>query len=294
MPHSLNPEQGWLASWNNKPAPGWANSAADFWLWGGAHRVNTFVNQASELASGSATVRTLRRINRIGGWTTDTPTGQAGSVFVSSHLDELLAHVDTAADPRLPRVVKALSRWNELQRDNDGDGFYDRPWGTIFNAWWLTLAEGVFDEVWDLSNRFVVGNLVDRMLRGDGAGLPLAFDYLEGETAEEAVTAALVAALDRLTAEYGTARMRRWQQPISTITWSPLGVGSVPDTIWMNRGTYNQLVHLRGPIHAFNVISPGQSGDPRSQHFADQLELYATWHYKPMLLRRVDVRSDRE
>ncbi|MDQ3782742.1 MAG: penicillin acylase family protein, partial [Actinomycetota bacterium] len=34
MPHSLNPEQGWLASWNNKPAPGWANSSANFWRWG--------------------------------------------------------------------------------------------------------------------------------------------------------------------------------------------------------------------------------------------------------------------
>ena len=26
-----------------------------------------------------------------------------------------------------------------------------------------------------------------------------------------------------------------------------------------------------------NVVAPGQSGDPRSSHFVDQLELYATW-----------------
>jgi acyl-homoserine lactone acylase PvdQ len=38
-------------------------------------------------------------------------------------------------------------------------------------------------------------------------------------------------------------------------------------------------------------IAPGQSGDPTSPHFADQLELYATWEYKEMVLRRVDGRK---
>lgn len=74
------------------------------------------------------------------------------------------------------------------------------------------------------------------------------------------------------------------------IHWTPQGVGSVPDTIWMNRGTYNQLVDLRGRVQAWNVVAPGQSGDPTSPHFSDQLELYATWEYKEMVLRRVDAR----
>jgi penicillin amidase len=56
----------------------------------------------------------------------------------------------------------------------------------------------------------------------------------------------------------------------------------------MNRGTYNQLVHLgeKDDLRAMNVISPGQSGDFRSPHFADQLGNYATWSYKPMRLTR--------
>lgn len=286
MPHARNPRQGWLASWNNKPAADWSNSSADFWMWGGAHRVNTFMNQAELIRPRSATIGTLEQINRTGGWTTDTPTGQASSVFVSSYLDEMLAAVDSGADPRLPDAVAGLAGWDELQVDTDGDGFYDRPWGAIFNAWWSALAEGVFDEVWDVSNRFVVGNLVDRMLRGADAGLPLQYDYLEGETVEEAVTGALIAALDGLEGQYGSAASADWLQPISVINWSPVGIGTVPDTIWMNRGTYNQLVDLRRHVSAWNVISPGQSGDPTSPHFADQLELYATWRYKPMELRR--------
>ena len=292
MPHSRNPDQGWLASWNNKPAPGWANSSGDFWMWGGAHRVATFMNQAEGIAPRSATPQTLMEVNRIGGWTTDTPTGQASSVFVSSSLDDLLQRVDVAADPRLPGIVAALGGWDQLQVDADGDGFYDGPEGAIFNAWWFAVAEGVFDEVWDLSNRFVVGNLVDRMLKGADAGLPLGYDYLGGATVEEAVTAALVTALDELAVQYGSDDPATWLQPISVIHWSPVGVAGVPDTIWMNRGTYNQIVHLRGRLEAWNVISPGQSGDPTSPHFSDQLELYATWQYKSMLLRKVDVRRD--
>jgi acyl-homoserine lactone acylase PvdQ len=64
----------------------------------------------------------------------------------------------------------------------------------------------------------------------------------------------------------------------------------------MNRGTYNQITHL-GPgraMYAENVVSPGQSGDPFSPHFDDQLELYATWTYKPVYLDRVGLMGHEE
>ena len=59
----------------------------------------------------------------------------------------------------------------------------------------------------------------------------------------------------------------------------------------MNRGTYNQIVHLgRGDnLTAVNVVAPGESGLTGNPHFADQLSLYATWHYKPMRLTRKDL-----
>jgi acyl-homoserine lactone acylase PvdQ len=83
---------------------------------------------------------------------------------------------------------------------------------------------------------------------------------------------------------------------MAEIVWAPSGTGSVPNTLWMNRGTYNQITHL-GPgraLFAENVVSPGQSGDPFSPHFADQLELYATWTYKPMYLNRGDLAGHEE
>ena len=51
----------------------------------------------------------------------------------------------------------------------------------------------------------------------------------------------------------------------------------------------------KGPkLYGFNVVAPGQSGDPRSVHFADQLELYATWQYKPMRLDRNNLHGHTE
>jgi penicillin amidase len=291
-PHAINPPQGWMASWNNKPAPGWQNSSADFWEWGGAQRVNTLMNLLGQLGPRSATTQTLEYINRTAGWTTDTPTGNADAVYVSTDLGRMLAAVDTTADARLPGIVDRLGTWDWMQVDTDSNGTYDGPEGTIFNAWWTDLAGSVFDELDGISNRFVIGNLVDRMLRGGDAALPLNYDYLDGQSVTDAVTSSLIDALDQLEVSYGTSVVDDWHQPVSTIDWAPLpaaaGVGS---TIWMNRGTYNQIVDLRGNVSAENVIAPGQSEDPTSPHWSDQLGLYATWTYKPMRLSKADLKG---
>ncbi len=106
----------------------------------------------------------------------------------------------------------------------------------------------------------------------------------------------MIDTLDWLSIQYGSSDPAAWLQPIAETVWAPLGVGSVPNTIWMNRGTYNQIVHLgKGPhLYGQNVVAPGQSGDPFSPHFADQLALYATWTYKPMLLDRDDLKDHTE
>jgi hypothetical protein len=99
--------------------------------------------------------------------------------------------------------------------------------------------------------------------------------------------------LKALKVQYDSEDPSDWLQPIAEIEWEPIGAVEVPDTIWMNRGTYNQIVrHGPGPkLRAQNVIAPGQSGDPRSPHFADQLSNYATWQYKPMRLKRSDMKG---
>jgi penicillin amidase len=291
MPYAINPTQGWMANWNNKPAAGWNNSSFGFGDWGPVQRVNTLFNLLEQVAPGSATSQTLAEINRMAGTTTDTPSGSADTVYVSTALGEMLAQVDTSADPRLSGITDILFNWNWLQVDADQDGRYDNPAVAIFNTWWPTFIQRVFgDELGPSYNPLVTGNMAYRLMVPDPA-LPLEYNYLGTETVGEALTQALIDTLDVLTVQYGAADPAAWLQPVAKIVWEPLGAGMVPDTIFMNRGTYNQIVHTGpGPkMFGENVVAPGQSGDPFSPHFSDQLHLYATWTYKPMRLNRADL-----
>lgn len=291
MPHAVNPAQGWLANWNNKPGPHWPNSSAGFWDWGPVHRVNTLRAILQQLPPRSATLDTLAAVNHRAGLTTDSPSGSADTVVVSTLLGRMLDRVERSADPRLPGAVALLRGWDWLQTDQDGDGRYDSPAVAVFNTWWdKAVGSILLPKLGAGADPVVCGNLMLRLLQGTAAGLPVQADYLGSQTMGQALTAALRDALDALAAQYRTADVSAWLQPRAEIFWVPGGIGSVPNTLWMNRGTYNQLVHLGHgrDLHAMNVISPGQSGDYRSPHFADQLPLYAGWSYKPMRLTRED------
>jgi penicillin amidase len=296
MPRAVNPDQGWLASWNNKPRPDWDNSIFGFGNWGPVQRVDTLMHHLEGMEPGTASVETLEEINRLAGLTTSTPSTAAHVVLVPNLLDDMLAQVDLTVDARLPGIADLLSTWDWLQNDANGDGLYDSPAVAIFNTWWQAHVDRVFaDDLGGVTELVLTGNLTYRLLHEDAA-LPLLHDYLDGETIGEALTGSLVEALDTLALAYGSPDPAYWQQPIAEIVWAPVGAGSVPNTLWMNRGTYNQITHLGpGPaLFAENVVSPGQSGDPFSPHFADQLALYATWTYKPMYLHRMDLTGHEE
>jgi len=235
MPHSVNPAQGWIANWNNKPGPNWPNSSAGFWDWGPVHRVNTLFRIVERIPPHSATLSTLEAVNRRAGFTTDSPSGSADTVIVSTMLGEMLDAVDVSADPRLPAAVALLRSWNWIQEDGNGDGHYDSPAVAVFNTWWEKAVGSILlPRMGSAADPVVCGNVMFRLLEGSRAALPVRADYLGTRSIGEAPTAAL---------------------------------------------------------RAMNVISPGQSGDFRSPHFADQLGNYATWRYKPM---RLDRKSQEE
>jgi penicillin amidase len=306
LPHALNPSQGWLASWNNKPSAEWNNGVSSgLGTFGAVHRVNTLRNLLNGLRPRSVTVDTLKNINRIAGSTTDTPRAEGigvnapppsgHHVFVSTAplVDGMLSHVDPSADPRLSAALLLLRNWDGLQLDDNHDGVYDSPAVVLFNTWWRIMTARIFgDDLGSALNENVIANLTYRLVVPDPA-LPLNRNYLGSESARAAVTASLVEALNRLQARFGSPAPAAWRQRTAEIVWTQLGAAPVPNTPWMNRGTYNQIVHLGtdANLFGFNVVPPGQNGNPFSPHFADQLELYATWRYKPMRLSRNDLQG---
>jgi len=122
--------------------------------------------------------------------------------------------------------------------------------------------------------------------------------YPTGAALDTLIVDALKDALDDLGTEYGSSDMSTWLTPVRMQDYDPLGALPGQDLHpYLNRGTYNQIAEMlaAGLPNAMNVIPPGQSGFQAglvpSPHAFDQVQLYATWTYKPMLFTRAAVEA---
>jgi penicillin G amidase len=103
MPRSINPEQGWLTNWNNKPIAGWPYAESDI-AWGEGHRVQILqaaVDQLLLLTGGELTTDHLNQINQVGGY-----HHTAGMSFAGPLIGVLTAYV--GANPGDTEVAAAL------------------------------------------------------------------------------------------------------------------------------------------------------------------------------------------
>src|SRR5262249_3017850 len=141
LPLVIDPAQGWLANWNNKPQPGWTNSSDGFWQWGPVQRGQAIQRPAAAIGPRSATVGTLERVNRTTGLTAQTPPGADHNVLVPVLLPALLRAVDARGDRRLAAAVRLLRRWDQSQDDRDADGRFDSPALTVFTARYARFVE---------------------------------------------------------------------------------------------------------------------------------------------------------
>ena len=145
---------------------------------------------------------------------------------------------------------------------------------------------------------------------GEDSKLPLNYDYLNGEDRDALIVEVLKEALNELETNYGPD-VSTWLTPVRTTRFDPQGFLFNPQfgqpelrMHSMNRGTYNHIVEMpkwkwknlnrQETTHGVNVIPPGQSGffsivTGPSPHAVDQLALYETWTYKPMVFRYDDL-----
>ena len=291
IPKCINPNQGWLANWNNKPIAGWQYAESDFG-WGEGFRVQILQDaMATFAAAGDMTTDDLNTLNQIGGYHNTAGMSFAGNVtaaaLASGNATLLAAGSYLAAwataTPPVSYVDLVSPKYPEP------DPTYDHPGLTIFDKWYGKIVPAVFDGILSpsLINQ-VKGypSLLIRVFRED-AGL-LYPGYPSGVTLDTLIINALGDAVDELTAEYG-ADMSTWLSPVQMQSYDVQG--GLPQAFEhprMNRGTYNQIVEMSTPQQAVNVIPPGTSGlvvlpGVPSPYAYDQVELYASWTYKPML-----------
>ncbi|MFW9874095.1 MAG: penicillin acylase family protein [Candidatus Thorarchaeota archaeon] len=293
MPKCINPDQGFLANWNNKPISNWPYAEAD---WGQGHRVRRI--QELLASKDKFTFEDMNSINMDAGY---------NHIPGMNFLHYLVEAASGSSDPDIIAALPYLEAWDHHYNDvidpmyPDPSATYDDPGLTIFDAWY----DKIFDEVFDEPGVGRSSSLLIHVFDGEDSKLSLNFDYLNGEDHDDVIIRALKLALDELETVFGPD-ISTWLTPVMlTFLWSQ---GALPTPIMhrMNRGTYNHIVEMpknqwwrwyRKPSpHAVNIIPPGQSGffsivTGISPHAYDQLELYDTWTYKPVLFHYRDIKE---
>ena len=302
MPRVINPDQGWLANWNNKPIADWQYAESDV-HWGEGHRVQRLMDVLDyyETVVGEVTVADMNTINQIGGYNhingmnfVDYLIAAAegtGNATVDTARDEL---IDWATFSPLPHSYVDLVSpvWPEP------DPTYDHPGLTIFDAWYNQIIPEVFDGILPSSVTELLENYPSLLIRvfEDAA---LNYDYLGERDRDELIVNALKDAIDALAIQYGSGNMTTWLTPVRMQSYDEMGFLPGDELHpFMNRGTYNQIAELctTGLPQAKNVIPPGQSGFVQypgipSPHVGDQVLLYVTCTDKPMLFTRAAVEA---
>lgn len=296
VPHLVDPEQGWLANWNNKPAVSWDNG--DGANYGGVFRSRLFDELLA--ADGSLTLEDVERINRVNGTT---------ELEFSFFRDHVVRSGLRSKDPQIKLAAEHLSRWDARREDNDGDDKVDsEPGYSLWKNWRRIATQEAFeDELGPFLSR-TSDSMLLHVLDGRNASLVKSRDYLNGTGRDAFLDGVMRANLDALTAEFKTDDLRAWRSAMPKQHYTRLDVrfydcevaraagrsegcadslpGNVESLDFMNRGTYNHIVEFRSDrrgraagtapvagsgeswverrpgfvVEAESIISPGQSG----------------------------------
>ncbi len=247
MPSIVNPAQGWLANWNNKPEAGWLDG--DSTPWGGAQRVQMLQDQLAGAHAMSLTK--LRRVAQNAAYLD-------GRVRPFRPL--ILDAVERSTSVPVQGAADVLASWDGMRIDRDGDGKVDSGGVAILDGWWLhvqqdllrtTLGKPAFDLAGDSTfDREFWGSdrasLLLHVLRGSASSVSLKGVWPAGAPLRAIVLKAFTETMADLKAQYGTADPARWLEPVDHLSYTSFSTLVTPpsDVPYMNRGTYNQLIEL--------------------------------------------------
>lgn len=286
-PKVYNPEQGWIANWNNRSSEG-GTANLEGTPWGQADRV---LEISSRLDSDvKLTPQEIWDINR-----------QISFLDINArYFLPIIAEAADGVDPNSKRgeMAKVLSGW-DAQMLRGEDGRATTPAVGIFQTWLDVMVEDVLNDDTSEFPTVVTYNRISRSsqalynaLLGERSGIPEAYDFLNGaDEAEkqEIVLAALDKAADRLSENFGSDDIDDWRIDVREhvfLTDNYLGIPQAnADEVLaigteMNRGTENNRVTFNnGEVEFCAVSPPGQSGfinlkGEKSPHYDDQLTLY--------------------
>ncbi|MEW6441932.1 MAG: penicillin acylase family protein [bacterium] len=304
LPYCLNPEQGYLVSWNNQPTRTW--EAGDYGRWGKTFHVYKPVElvEADPSISWDELHEIHKQIARSWGHVEDSATKK------DFYVPHLLAAAGEGGDPEVLEAVSHVQEWNGSYEDADGDRFYDSVGLTIFRKWMpLAVKRILADELGERSIEYGYDQaLLLRALEGGQSAFPTAWDFFNGEDRNVVVRETVRDAVEELEAEYGTSDMSAWKHPIfwRDYTEDPMMgasalLGFVESVPHPGAADYTQFIELSRAGTTMETIIPsgGQSWFidlllRPSPHINDQAPMWAAFQYKPMHFERADVEANAE
>jgi penicillin amidase len=254
-PHAINPRQGFVVNWNNKPAVGWYSknleTGGEGGLWG--DQWESVPLAADVRAKAPLTLQTLGLVPRDVAYI-DNPARVL--------LPYLLRALARTTDPQLVAIRADLRAWNRLRNDVAADGrSYSTPAVVFFDRFVEMLMRDVEQPVlggdWVQNAGLTCGgchlvssdNLTAPTYKFEYPGEQLLAAALRRRTRYRWIArpdAVLLQAARDAAAELSAAQGRdvsRWNEPVEQATFSAQGAISVPPiTPLPNRGSYGQAI----------------------------------------------------
>lgn len=263
QPQIINPKQGWVANWNNKPALGWSNF--DDQKWGSVHRVQLIIDKMHKLLDGRGKAELSDIVDVI----RDAATQDVRAVYLGRKMITMAK--SGALDAKAKEGLQILSKWigagaHRLNKDRD-ETMDDSPALVLFDRWWDLLVHRVFDDELGEEGYGLMGVRISDYRPANGSSFffdfsgwlknlfarktraRLARNYCDdlgtkGKESCAAVTLlALKKAIEELVKEQGED-MSKWTTPAENLAYLNVGAGTVARIPWQNRGTHNHIVEL--------------------------------------------------
>ena len=282
LPHAVNPADGYLLNWNNKPAPGYDCPEAHLYAWAENHRVGNLERVFQErlaAAGGKLALTDFLAMTREIGLLGD------GSPRV---LLPFLTRAAAATDAQLSPDARAAAAYLALGICTSADWSVG---ATLYQLWVVELKRLLFPIQTDkkdeatLWSQFINATTLLHALQGSDSSVPLSQDRLEGRPTSQVVLEALEQAVARGRAGRPES-MNFWGMRQAWIDLRPL-----PPLPQCRRGTYLFAAEMTHDPLVYSAVVPGNSGDPQSAHFADQRDLGGWFMFKRLACTRSQLES---
>jgi acyl-homoserine lactone acylase PvdQ len=262
QPKIVDPGQGWLSNWNNKPARHWNNQ--DGFKWGSIQRMKLLSDKMHKLLdNGKAELADLANV--LG----RAATQDARGVYLAPRMVALAK--GTGSDSLLKYVsdwVKAGAHRSNTDHDENMDA------GTalaFFDAWYDGFVHRVFDdELGEKGYELLAAVDAPTVNYHPASGGGFFFDFssylrnllerksrarafhrnvcdVKGtkkkESCRDQLLVALRQAKESLKSKQGSD-ISKWTVPAENMSFSKQGYGDVDPIPWQNRGTENHLVEV--------------------------------------------------